>query len=189
MYDYDCEEESSDDDEEDDDEREIEESVKLNEIFQQALNFKTVDLKINEIVSDIKSINIAKDDLPSAHIGEDVGEAEIEDHEYDLSKENSSTFDDLIIELDDVNGHKIPRYSCTCHKCNLAIRKAIKLCSSFTKDMSVLKNYTKNIRKSNVKIKIFQVEKCRIRCENATRWSSAFLTIFSVNKAYKRGID
>ena len=54
--------------------------------------------------------------------------------------------------------------------------------------MSTLKNYTKNIRKSNLKISIFKIEKCRMRCENATRWSSAFLTVFSVYKAYKRGI-
>jgi hypothetical protein len=151
---------------------------------------KEVDLEISEIIGDLKIINISNDETngTTEFIDENIDETQIEENEYDLSKENSSTFDDLIIELDDVNGHKIPRYSCACHKCNIAIRKAIKLCPGFAKDMSALKNYTKTIRKSNLKISIFKLEKCRMRCENATRWSSAFLTVFSVYKAYKRGI-
>ena len=46
----------------------------------------------------------------------------------------------------------------------------------------------KNVRKSNNKSRIFEVEKSRLRCENKTRWSSAFLNLHSVYKAHKRNI-
>lgn len=36
---------------------------------------------------------------------------------------------------------------------------------------------------------MFTIEKCRLRCENKTRWSSAYLTLYSVYRAYKRELN
>jgi hypothetical protein len=85
------------------------------------------------------------------------------DEEYEMRDQNT-LFEDLVIELDQEKGAKIPRFSCACHKCNLAVRKAIKSLPSFAKDLTALNVYAKNIRKSNRKIEIFKLEKCRIRC-------------------------
>ena len=64
----------------------------------------------------------------------------------------------LSIELDDNEGSKIDRYSCFCHKCNLAVKKAIKNCRGFLKDLSKLSKYTANIGKLTNKYAIFKLD-------------------------------
>lgn len=100
--------------------------------------------------------------------------------EYEISGFRS-LFDDLLIELDDEKGTKIPRYNSSCHKCNLAVRKAINCFPTFAKDLAKLNRFAKEIRKSNLKSVVFKLAKSRIRCE--TRWSSSFLTLLSFYKA------
>lgn len=55
---------------------------------------KEVDLEINEIVGDLKIINISKEEKngTTEFIDENIEETPIEENEYDLTKENS-TFD------------------------------------------------------------------------------------------------
>ena len=53
-------------------------------------------------------------------------------------------------------------------------------------DLAQLRKFTSSIRKSNSKSEIFKIHKCRLQCENDTRWSSAILNLCSVLKAYNR---
>jgi hypothetical protein len=113
------------------------------------------------------------------------------DHnEYNLEDNGSALFNerDLIIGLDeDDNGVKIPRFNCACHKCNVAIRKAIKKCPMLVRDLANVTSFASSINKSNLKAEIFNILKCRLRCENITRWSSSFLMLHAYYRAYKRG--
>ena len=84
------------------------------------------------------------------------------------------------------DGLTINRFSCVCHKANIAMRKAIKSCKKMSNDLAKLRKFTASVRKSNSKSESFKIQKCRLRCENDTRWSSAFLNLCSVLKAYIR---
>lgn len=93
------------------------------------------------------------------------------------------------MQLDSVSGQKLNRFSCCVHKANNAIKKAIQSIPVFSKDLSELTKWTKSVRKRNPKTKIFEIKSSRLRCENKTRWSSGFLNLISVYKAYKNKVN
>jgi hypothetical protein len=82
----------------------------------------------------------------------------------------------------------ISRYSCACHKNNIAVRMAINNCTPFVKILSKLSRFASNYKKSINLVKISIKNKARLRIENKTRWSSTFLMLESFHKAYLRNV-
>ena len=98
--------------------------------------------------------------------------------EYDLSKGQNLTNQYFEIEV-----NKIPRFSCACHKANLAVRHAISM-HLISDDLKLLNKANAHIRRSINLNKNFVHNKARLRIENTTRWSSAYLMLESVKRAY-----
>ena len=87
-----------------------------------------------------------------------------------------------------IGSKRIPRFSCVCHKGNLAIRKAIKASPYFAGLLSSLSKQASKIKKSIVLSGKHHQEKSKIHREQYTRWSSSFMMLISYLKSYKRGI-
>ncbi len=100
--------------------------------------------------------------------------------EYDLTK-GESLFEKAI----ELGINKVPRFSCACQKANLAVRHAISM-HKIGEDLKKLNLINTHIRKSIQLNKTFNKSKARLRLENVTRWSSAFLMLESVKKAYDK---
>jgi len=159
------------------------------EEFEPEPNMNQNESEVIDIISDLNEIRLnpvyANDD--ENFQDENSGSWIItDDNEYDFRDENKK-FKELSITFGESEGQKIPRFQCACHKCNLAVRKAIKSCPKMASDLVSLTKFTKNVRKSNKKSNPLKIKKCRLRCENKTRWGSSFLNLLSVYKAYKRG--
>lgn len=145
------------------------------------------DNDIRETIEDVNSINfthvIRNTGVNRLRIIDNVKNTRIEDiDEYDLAK--GSILDDLFIEVENI---KIPRYSCACHKANLAIRHAISM-HPIGENLKLLNSSNAHIRKSIQLNKMFVQKKSRLRIENATRWSSAYLMLESVKRAYDKNL-
>lgn len=102
--------------------------------------------------------------------------------EYDLSKGEPLTERELELGV-----NKIPRFSCACHKANLAVRHAISM-HQIGEDLKKLNTANAHTRKSIELNKVFAQSKARLRIENATRWSSAYLMLESVKRAYDKNL-
>ena len=77
---------------------------------------------------------------------------------------------------------------CACHKMNLAIRKAIKQHSTLCSILRILNKSNTHFRKSCKFSHVFRSKKCRVRLENLTRWSSSYLLLESVKRAYDKNV-
>lgn len=91
---------------------------------------------------------------------------------------------DLKIQLGSAD---LPRFSCACHKLNLAVRHAISSHSSIQTTLKRLNSCNVSIRRCIALSTTFREKKCRLRIENETRWYSAYLILESVKSAYDRG--
>ena len=80
----------------------------------------------------------------------------------------------------------IPRFSCGCHKINLAVRKAIRAHKPLLDILTTLNRSNAHFRKSCTFSSVFREKKCRLRLENLTRWSSSYLILESVKRAYDK---
>ena len=107
-----------------------------------------------------------------------------EQSEYDF-KNNSELITFLELEI---GSNRISRFSCACHKGNLAIRKAIKASPYFSELLMSLSKQATNIKKSIVLSGRHRNNKSKIHRQNYTRWSSSFMMLISYLKSYKRGI-
>ena len=96
---------------------------------------------------------------------------------------NNQIIKDLVIEL---GTNKLPRFSCACHKLNLAIRQAISKHKPLSKIILKLNKCNKHFRRTIALSRILRQKKCRLRTENLTRWSSTYLMLESIKKAYDR---
>ncbi len=160
----DLEDESDSESESDEDEDENEkEKIKNSKKYQP--NLKLSDNEVGGIISDLAKLVLKK---PEPDSNSDADNQEV------IMPDVSDKFPDLEIQLDGENGIKIPRYSCACHKANIAVNKTIKAHTKMQEDLRAIAKYTKKIRKSKQN-KLFAIEKCRLHCANKTRWSSAFL--------------
>ena len=92
----------------------------------------------------------------------------------------------LFIELDDEKGKKIPRFSCCIHRAYNDINKEINSLPKLRADLNSLNKWTKSHRAKNPKDELFNNQQLRLKCHNKTRWSSYFLNLHSVYKAYIR---
>ncbi len=86
----------------------------------------------------------------------------------------------------ELGSSKLPRISCANHKLNLAVRKAMSEHQSICADMKKLNSFISRIRSSYNLDRVFQNLKCRLRIENNTRWSSAFLSLETIIRAIIR---
>ena len=124
---------------------------------------------------------------------------DVTEMEFDKPIKVMKIVDDNIIMLDGdsenlpvtylsmtIGSNAIPRFNCACHKLNLAIRWAINNHNE-TKSMlndisSANSSVLRIIRVSHT----FRLKKCRLRTQNLTRWSSAYLMLESVKRAFDR---
>ncbi len=83
---------------------------------------------------------------------------------------------------------RLSGFRCANHKLNIAIREAIKMHPEIIDILSKLNRSNGSIRRSIQLNYAFKSNKCRLRLENNTRWSSAYLLLESVKKAYDRNM-
>ena len=80
----------------------------------------------------------------------------------------------------------LPRFSCANHKLNLAVRHALSLHKPASDLINKLNACSSHIRRCIQKNREFRLSKCRLRLENLTRWSSAYLMLESIKRAYDK---
>jgi hypothetical protein len=97
--------------------------------------------------------------------------------------ERGTPINELEIEI---GSTKIPRYSCSAHKCNIAVRKSIQQEDAVSNTLVSLSKHASDSRKSNKLSEIHYKTKSRLRTDNKTRWSSSFIMLNSFLKAYDR---
>ena len=78
------------------------------------------------------------------------------------------------------------RFQCACHKMNISIRLAIKNHIPLTELLQMIGKTNATIRKTIRFSHTFRLLNCRLRLENMTRWSSAYLMLESVKRAYNK---
>lgn len=111
--------------------------------------------------------------------------------EYDFSRLNTNTTNELnnkpIKDLSiNLGTDEIPRYSCACHKNNIAVRIAIKKHNHISRVLVKLSKYAAKHKNSINLVKLSIKKKARLRIENKTRWSSSYLMLESFHRAYLR---
>ncbi len=94
-------------------------------------------------------------------------------------------FEKLMINF---GSSEIPRFSCANHNLNLAVRAAIAIDIEFTQMLKDLNKANAHVRRSITLNNAFKTQKCKLRLENLTRWSSAYLMLLSVSKAFKKNL-
>ncbi len=100
--------------------------------------------------------------------------------EFQFKNESDKPYYDYEIEL---GSSKTARYSCACHKCNIAVRLAIKNHTVLCNLLSTLSKYAAKNKNSINLIKLNIEYHARLRIENTTRWSSSYLMLMSFHKA------
>lgn len=125
------------------------------------------------VLSDRFNIPAAEDAMP---------EADDFDEMYTVPREERGVLD---IRMGD---DQIPRFSCACHKLNIAIRWAIEKQRTVSRALARLNSANVDIRRPGQLGEPFRIAKCRLRLENDTRWSSAYLMLESVKRAYDKGL-
>jgi hypothetical protein len=89
----------------------------------------------------------------------------------------------------EIGSTKIPRFQCACHKLNLAVRHAIKHHEPTKLLLRKLNSWCVTVRNAIALNKLFVECHVRLRLDNSlTRWSSAFLMVEAVHRAYKAKI-
>jgi hypothetical protein len=146
---------------------------------------ENLDEELNNITEDINSIDFGETinlvENPQQINFETVNDVNFED-EYNLLK--GRPIDKLELKI---GAKTVPRHSCACHKLNLAIRHSIARHPQLCRILRTLAKSNAHIRRSIKLSRVFRKKKCRLRLENLTRWSSAFLVLESVKRAYDRG--
>ena len=87
-----------------------------------------------------------------------------------------------------IGSNRVLRLSCANHKLNLAIRRGISLSEEIKSILVALNDANATIRRSIKLNSMFRDKKCRLRCENATRWSSSYLLLESTKRAYDKNM-
>jgi hypothetical protein len=82
----------------------------------------------------------------------------------------------------------LPLFNCANHKLNLATHAAISIHRPLVDLLKNLSKINSSIRRSVQLNKAYKENKCRVRLENFTCWSSSYLMLLSVKKAYDKGI-
>lgn len=97
----------------------------------------------------------------------------------------ASNSDKLELEIGD---NRIPRFCCGCHKINNIIVAATSQHEEFSNILQVVNSASLRIKNCIVDNAPFRKKKCRLRCVNVTRWSSAFMMLEAVLRAFNRNL-
>ncbi|RNA44646.1 hypothetical protein BpHYR1_017604 [Brachionus plicatilis] len=139
----------------------------------------SITKEINDIVTHLETLKFNNNIQLSARPTEKILKQIQYNDEYDLT--GGSPITELNLKI---GSNKIPRFQCACHKLNFAIKHAIDNhaeLSNLLKDFSVSNaNFRRSIRISRERKR---EKKCRLRLQNLTRWSSAYLMMESVKRA------
>lgn len=162
-----------------------------------------IDTEIQGIVNENEQFNFDEesdsdnsDYEPTDGENERIYESDFDSEtDTDSDTENDIFLNEAYADHDKINflsielaTNSVPRYSCTAHKLNLAVRSSIKMCNNFCTILTKLSQFATSIRRSNVRSKDFIKNKAKLRCENGTRWSSSYLMLESFFKAYKKNV-
>ncbi len=146
-------------------------------------NVSPLDLEIREIITDLNELTFAEriGINTSNRISVEPETIQFSDSEYNLEK--GYPVKDLEIEL---GTSKLPRFQCACHKLNIAVRLAIEKSPEISEILKSLCCSNAQVRRSISLSHVFRLKKGKLRLANATRWSSAYLMLESVKRAYDR---
>lgn len=146
--------------------------------------FTTIDDEVN---INIESVNDIEFQNPISYSREPT---------FDLNQSSNTNFDfSSMYESMPITDFKInlgtsdlPLFNCANHKLNLATRAAISIHRPLVDLLKNLNKINSSIRRSVQLNRAFKEQKCRVRLENLTRWSSSYLMLLSVKKAYDKGM-
>jgi hypothetical protein len=105
------------------------------------------------------------------------------DQFYDFSKGQPIKNLELTIGSNDV-----PRFSCANHKLNLAVRHSLESHRIICQIILRITRQNSHIRNCINLNRNFRINKTRLRLDNVTRWSSAYLVLKSVKKAFDKNL-
>jgi len=180
------------------DEEEVEEEE---EQQQQTNKIKIVD-GFKELDSDI--LNQLKETLPIIQVIDFLAESAekilklVDDTEDQVLKSDfTKDIDHYLLEknaeiiriLTIKVGSKIrPRFSCSAHKTNIAVKNAIQRHKRISNILSTLSRFASENRNTIALAKIFEANKARLLYENLTRWNSSYLMMVSFLRAYSKEV-
>lgn len=123
-----------------------------------------------------------------------------QDYEESDDEEEEETVENLIadnLNFEDENYNELkinlgsddlPRYNCGNHKLDIVGRKAVsshRIVSNIIRKLNKSSAHVKRVIKLS---KAFRKKKCRLRLIGKSRWSTAYLLLLSVKKAYDKGL-
>lgn len=170
------------------DEQIAENNSNSSENFTNQINFSSTFEQIDQEIQEVANDEVGfLDDNESHENVENEDESNGESNDQTNEEENEENSDPINLLDIEIGTYSVPRYSCAAHKINLAVRSSIKSCQSFARMLANLSRFAKSIRVSNVNSLDFINKKCKLRCENGTRWSSSYLMLESFYNAYEKG--
>lgn len=143
--------------------------------------YKPSDVQV-ECDTLIASQNELKQQIEENGRSSDDDLASNQEENDELDPEDCVEIDYEEIEIE-IGSSKIPRISCANHKLNLAVRNSLDQHRMISGDLKKLNSFISSIRGSYNLDRVFQNLKCRLRLENNTRWSSAYLSIETLIRA------
>jgi hypothetical protein len=150
-----------------------------------------IDGELEQIQEDTIAIQISQEDYENEDYEHDV-EDDKEGERGKDERESEDTSEEEEIENEafelEIESSKFPRYSCACHKVNRAIVRAFKEHEKVIHDMRKLNTFITSTRRDSELAKAFRAKKCKLRLHNVTRWSSGYLVLETVKKAYERKV-
>lgn len=159
------------------------------------ISLNLFDIPDNEAVrNEISDIRIEVDSLKFTKTVRFDEKVNVNIEPLEISQDKSLSCDDYDFTLGqlinilniELGSSKIPRYSCGNHKLNIAVRNAIKGFKILLEHLRSLNQANSHVKRVIQLTRVFASKKCRLRLENLTRWSSAFLLLESVKRAYDR---
>ena len=80
----------------------------------------------------------------------------------------------------------IPRFACANHKCNIAVRMAIRKHPELSRILTTLSKYAATVKHSLNHVQGHINSKAKLFIDNKTRWFSSYLMLLSFQKSYLR---
>lgn len=88
-----------------------------------------------------------------------------------------------------VGENRVARYSCAAHKLNLCVRKSVRESLKLNKLIRKLSILAHSTNKSVKWKTMYGDKRCKLVCDNSTRWGSTFIMLSSFINARNRGIE
>ena len=154
------------------------EVIEKNNRISNQTDYTFINNEIENLINESNYISF-NNPIPEASVDNDTDMlAHLVEHTYDQGQGYEMTLNDT----------KIYGFRCANHKMNIAIREAIKMHQPILDLLKKLNKSNSHVRRSIELNSIFKNNKCRLRLENNTRWSSAYLLLESVKRAYDKNM-